>query len=84
MSLVPGIFLGVSPRPLQKIKLTARMQHALRLLQMPRADLKRYLEEEIDSNPLLDRLLETDGFSATQDFGGEERTVFEPPADTQP
>ena len=56
MGLIPAHFLTLSPRPAQKLHLTAQMWQSLRILQMPLLELKGFLEEELVANPLLEEM----------------------------
>src|SRR3989338_2961815 len=47
---------ALSPRPLQRLRMSGRMRQALAMLQMPRMDLQRYLEEEIAENLFLEQM----------------------------
>ncbi len=54
MGSFPQTVLTPSPGLALKVRLTVRMRQALRILQMPMAELRRFLEEEIVANPFLE------------------------------
>ena len=41
----------------QKLALSPQLQQAIRLLQLNRIELREYIQEVLDSNPILERIL---------------------------
>ena len=45
----------------QNLVMTPQLLQAIKLLQLPTLDLAQYIEQELESNPLLERVVEDDG-----------------------
>ena len=55
----------------QNLVMTPQLLQAIKLLQLPTLDLAQYIEQELESNPLLERVVEDDGPEASNAQGQE-------------
>lgn len=67
----------------QKLALSPQLQQAIRLLQLNRIELREYIQDQLDANPLLER--EESDFNSPEDAPGSEQesgdTEYEQPTD---
>ena len=87
MAIEMGYELGL--RQTQRLVMTPKLQQALRLLQMPVAQLEETIEQELESNPVLEISQDTAETPGDQERTGvadepaEERPAEEPPPDKE-
>ncbi len=83
MEMKPGLSMQQKPM----LIMTQRLQHALKLLQMPTLELQQALKQELERNPLLEEVDEVEEVQeleeVKQEVGQNEQEAPEPPADLE-
>ena len=63
----PSLSLGLRQR--QQLRMTPQLRQAIRLLQLSALDLRREIQEALETNPMLEEDSEEDSNAGTDEFG---------------